>query len=280
MDAAIDKIVYQVLSIIPMPWPVVICLSVFGLKMLFKMYKNKNEILHFLNDWFVIIVILLAACYYIAVYFSENIPSDLPPSGTAPITAAPYHTSGVTRTPTSATTPPATMPPATTPKPDIYYFSLLQNKFNKGTDDLVQVYTGPGDNYFHSNNGHASSYSREFRCCGLTNGNWLMIRYTVKDGIRYGYIDISKYMSNATNIKQLSFNSFPGEVAHVTDLWEDPFLNSAVNHLPSIGRLSVGDSITFLGYYVEDGNKVAYIEAFIDGQKARGFVDKNHIKVY
>ena len=136
------------------------------------------------------------------------------------------------------------------------------------------VYTAPSTKAYRCANGKASCWTEsDLFVGGFEETGWLMIRYNTSDGgVRVGYIPPSYVLSFKADIR-LKFVHIPQTATgriEVTDNPLDP--NSA------FAVLDPGETYYILGRYTYYGNWW-YIECTVDGQVARGFIDRGNTPV-
>ena len=150
------------------------------------------------------------------------------------------------------------------------------NSYFKATfNTSPKFYTGPGTNYLRAGNGKAQyGGGGEARVYGY-EGSWLLIGYETGAGnYRIGYFE-KKYLSNMTyksgnyDVRKMNFEYRSATITAACDITDDPVLRYA-----SFGRLSKGTGCTYLASY---GSSWAYIEVYVNGQKARGFVPSGYV---
>lgn len=132
------------------------------------------------------------------------------------------------------------------------------------------VYTAPSKDSIRLSDGKAScSLAAEIAVAGYTN-HWLMVRYEIKDKkVRVGYIPPENARGVVAEVGALEFDSIPVTLAEAIDISD----NCRDNSTP-FGTLEAGSEITILGKYTYSDNWW-YVEAKLDGQLTRGFIDRN-----
>lgn len=139
----------------------------------------------------------------------------------------------------------------------------------------VGVYSGPGYEYKRGANGKAQFISDSFKYVGL-EGSWLFVRCKVRDGVRYGYIDVSRYSGEVWDLPRLYLSAYPAVTTRYVYLWdsmEEPAMGP-------LATLAAGTDVTYLAVFdSEYGAQYAYVEAVVNGQKVRGFADINSISL-
>lgn len=155
-------------------------------------------------------------------------------------------------------------------------YSLPPFKFEKHKNGIgygdCPVYTAPSENSYRSANGRASVATNGYQVdeAGWVDG-WLLVRYEVKGGWRVGYIP-PKYVKGFKSSMAPHFGWVPciaNETIYVTD--------NVYSHLDSFAVLEPGEEfyvISQYDYYAKEGYDWWYIECVVDGQVARGFIEK------
>lgn len=163
----------------------------------------------------------------------------------------------------------STMDPADSP---VRYFSL-SGHFDFGQTLNKPVYSGPGTQYLRGANGKSQFVSQEFRYGGL-DGDWLLVCCSVKTGTRFGYINVREYRGRMWGIPNVDFAYTGATITRSTGLW-DSMMQSTMGPL---GSLRQGTRVTYLSTFVGEMT-LAYVEAEVNGRKARGFVDLSCIQL-
>ena len=141
----------------------------------------------------------------------------------------------------------------------------------------LDVYTGPGTQYYRTNNGKASYGGGTARIYG-SEGDWLLIGYMLKDGAyRIGYVtrDALAVVSKVKgSIKPLQFDyavAYADDYCRMTD---DPVMNQKMFY-----TIPEGTQVTVLATM---GEKIpapwTYIEVQSPNGPMRGFVWSIHLK--
>jgi uncharacterized protein YraI len=137
----------------------------------------------------------------------------------------------------------------------------------------LDVYTGPGTQYYRTNNGKASYGGGTARIYG-SEGDWLLIGYMLKDGAyRIGYVtrDALAVVSKVKgSIKPLQFDygvAYADDYCRMTD---DPVMNQKMFY-----TIPEGTQVTVLATM---GTSWTYIEANTSQGLMRGFVWSMHLK--
>lgn len=133
------------------------------------------------------------------------------------------------------------------------------------------VYTAPSLNAFRCANGKASvDTNADMWIGGFESGGWLLVRYeTSNGGVRVGYIPPQYIRGFSTTIDRLKFSYIPQVATTYTSITDNP-----LNVNSSFATLMPGETYYILGKYTYYGNWW-YIECDVDGQVARGFINRN-----
>lgn len=138
-----------------------------------------------------------------------------------------------------------------------------------GPRKSIEVYSGPGTRYYRCANGKASvSAADGFEVAG-SDGDWLMIRYTIRQGVRVGYIRIADLSGMLWTGNRLSFANLPAVTNSTAVCYDDPDQQAATE-----GQLIRNTRVTVL--YLSDnirGVRMAYVETQTDGRPRRTFVE-------
>ena len=209
-----------------------------------------------------VFAIIIGVVILVAIY--------LPKGGTGG--PGPYSTPIITTAPTavSPTAAPETAIPKSTPTLNTYTFSSSPLQFPETLNKYV--YTGPGDNYVRAANGKAQFISSEFKYGGR-DGDWLFVRCTVKNGMRYGYIYVGEYSQTIQTIPSLQFSNASAVITRSTGIW-DSLMDYNIG---AVDNLYEGQNVTYLCNFNIDGKKLAYVEASTASGSVRGFVDPSCI---
>lgn len=197
---------------------------------------------------------------------SEPTPT---PSHIPPVVTDVTQETGVSKstpTPTSIPTPtPTPIPTLTT-----YTFSSSPLDFHETLNK--PVYTGPGDYYVRAANGKAQFISSEFKYGGR-DGDWLFVRCTVNNGMRYGYIYAGDYYQTIRNVPTFQFSNTSAVITRSTGIW-DSLMDYNIG---AVDNLYENQRVTYLCNFSIEGRKLAYVEASTASGTVRGFVDPNCI---
>ena len=144
----------------------------------------------------------------------------------------------------------------------------FKDKFFYGGQKL-DVYSGPGKEYYRGNNGRAKASTDEpIQIAGMENG-WILVKYPTSDGsVRVGYVDRDdlKYDFKADDVSLLYQSAKITQSCYICD---DPVLGRQ-----EFALLPAGAQVTYLASYTMH-RSWAYIELFVDDKPARGFVPAN-----
>ena len=133
------------------------------------------------------------------------------------------------------------------------------------------VYTAPSESALRLGNGTAvCNTSKKMDVGGFDAASgWLMVRYkTDNGGSRVGYIP-PRYVSGYKADRTLSFDAVPVRAAATLMVTDSPRSDNEY-----FARLDAGEDFLILGKYTYTGNWW-YIECIVDGQTARGFIDRD-----
>ena len=103
----------------------------------------------------------------------------------------------------------------------------------------------------------------------------MLVRCSVKTGTRYGYINVREYRDQLQGIPRLDFAWLGADITRDTALW-DSMMQATMGPL---GYLRQGTRVTYLSTFVGKEMTLAYVEATVNGKKARGFVDPACIRL-
>lgn len=138
------------------------------------------------------------------------------------------------------------------------------------------VYTAPSESAFRCADGKASCYTDAYMSeAGFDITGWLLVRYeTNNGGIRVGYIP-PKYVRGFKSVMSTpKFDFVPVTAADTIYVTDNPLLPGS-----AFALLNSGETFYILGKYTYYGNWW-YIECTIDGQMARGFIDRSTSSFY
>ena len=133
------------------------------------------------------------------------------------------------------------------------------------------VYTAPSTSAYRGANGKASVDTNHDMWVGgfETGSGWLMVRYDINGGTaRVGYIPPEYIRGFKTDIDKLKFSYIEQKASGSIKITDNP-----LNSNTFFATLSPGETYYILGQYTYYGNWW-YIECYVDGQVARGFIDR------
>ncbi len=152
-----------------------------------------------------------------------------------------------------------------------FKFSIHKNGIgNYGT---CPVYTAPSYSSFRCANGQAacSTYTKMDEA-GFVSG-WLLVRYETNNGsVRVGYIP-PEYVRGFSSGMYPHFGYIPARAGSTIYVTDDP-----MRHANNFAWLDPGEQFHILSkydYYSKDGLQWWYIECYVDGQLANGFIEMN-----
>ena len=133
------------------------------------------------------------------------------------------------------------------------------------------VYTAPSKSAFRCANGKASvDTNADMWIGGLESGGWLLVRYeTSNGGVRVGYIPPDNIKGFKTSIDNPKFSYIAQTATSYISVTDNP-----LNANSSFAMLYPGETYYILGKYTYYGNWW-YIECGVDGQIARGFINRD-----
>lgn len=134
---------------------------------------------------------------------------------------------------------------------------------------VCPVYTAPSLNAYRCNDGKATcATDSPLYICGFNDERWLMVRYSTNDGgTRVGYIP-PRYVTDFETWHKLTFSyvkTTADTALYVTD--------NPLDNYSAFALLDAGETYYVLGDYNYHGDWW-YIECTVDGQVARGFIEK------
>lgn len=145
---------------------------------------------------------------------------------------------------------------------------LAFRSYNLSAGQKLDVYTGPGVNYYRSANGKASvSTNEKVKIAGRENG-WLAIEYETNGGSRrVGYV-LERSLKEKLDVENLELYYDSGLTVTACSLTDEPDGSQT-----SLMRLAAETPLTLLGPYTTDGSyNWAYVEVETDQGPVRGFV--------
>ena len=139
------------------------------------------------------------------------------------------------------------------------------------------VYTAPSEYAFRCADGKASCYTDAYMSeAGFDISGWLLVRYeTNNGGTRVGYIP-PKYVRGFKSVMSgcQHFEYIPVIAADTIRVTDNPLLQGS-----AFATLDQGETFYILAKYTYYGNWW-YIECTVDGQMARGFIDRGTSSFY
>lgn len=134
------------------------------------------------------------------------------------------------------------------------------------------VYTAPYENAYRVNGNAGCDTNSDMAECGFING-WLFVRYqTNKGGYRVGYIPPSYTRGKTITSHTPIWDYVPAKVGNTVLLTDNPMMKGT-----RFATLYPGQEIHVLAkytYFQQQGLDWWYIECYVDGQIARGFIDR------
>ena len=141
---------------------------------------------------------------------------------------------------------------------------------------VMNVFSGPSNYSYRGANGRAMASSNgQIWVCGW-DGDWLLIMYDMNNGAsRVGYVN-KKFIDNRSklDIPKVQFEHRKATLRVDSELTDDPKKAENV-----IGVIRAEQTVSYLGGYRCQGRNWAYVEAYVDGKMARGFVAAELIQV-
>lgn len=153
--------------------------------------------------------------------------------------------------------------------------SLSPFKFEKHKNGIgygsCPVYTAPYLDSYRCADGKASCQTNQaMDDAGFVNG-WLLVRYeTNKGNYRVGYIP-PKYVKDFKSKMSSHFGYIPATADDYLYVTDNPY-----SHNDFFAYLAPGETfhvISRYNYYAKEGFDWWYIECYVDGQVARGFIE-------
>lgn len=138
------------------------------------------------------------------------------------------------------------------------------------------VYTAPSEFAYRCADGKASCCTDAYMSeAGFDITGWLLVRYeTNNGGTRVGYIPPKYVRGFKSGMSTPKFDYIPVTAADVIRVTDNPLLPGS-----AFAFLDPGETFYILGKYTYYGNWW-YIECIVDGQKARGFIDRGTTSFY
>ncbi|MBR0218633.1 MAG: hypothetical protein IJQ33_05500 [Clostridia bacterium] len=159
-----------------------------------------------------------------------------------------------------------------------YYYNVIDFKFFHYQNGIgygnCPVYTAPSASAYRTANGKASIDTNHDMWVGgfETGSGWLMVRYeTNNGGVRVGYIPPEYIRGFKPNLDKLKFSYIEQTAAGYIKITDNP-----LNSNTSFAVLAPGETYHILAQYTYYGNWW-YIECYVNGQVARGFIDRSSV---
>ena len=131
------------------------------------------------------------------------------------------------------------------------------------------VYTAPSADAYRCANGKASCFTNDTVDEAGFVGGWLLVRYeTNNGGYRVGYIPPKYVKGFQSKMRTPQFDYIPVTAADTIRVTDNPKMQNS-----SFATLDYGETFYILGKYTYIGDWW-YIECVVDGQVARGFIDR------
>ena len=142
-------------------------------------------------------------------------------------------------------------------------------------EGVFPVYSAPSsDSLRYANGKSRCDISKDIGEAGY-DGSWLMIRYTTSTGqLRVGYIEAGTAKDYKSTMSGPNRDRIIVTAANQILITDDPF----DKHEP-FGTIHQGETFYILSKYTYTGSWW-YVECFIDGQRARGFIDRKTSSFY
>lgn len=150
--------------------------------------------------------------------------------------------------------------------PDFKFF-VRDDGIGKGN---CPVYTAPSEKSLRLADGNAyCNVGGEIAAAGYVNGEWLLVRYEIKDKkVRVGYIPPRYTKGLKADVSRISFDAVAVQLDEEAEITDNPRSNST-----PYGTLPGGTEITVLAKYTYTGNWW-YVETKLNGKLTRGFIDR------
>lgn len=137
------------------------------------------------------------------------------------------------------------------------------------------VYTAPSEDAFRCANGKAACDTNYYMSEAGYVAGWLLVRYeTNNGGVRVGYIPPRYIRGFKSEMQDPQFEYIPVTAAEQIAVTDNPMLPGS-----SFAVLDAGEEFYVLGKYTYYGDWW-YIECTVDGQLARGFIDRSSSSMY
>ena len=155
-------------------------------------------------------------------------------------------------------------------------FKFFHHKYGIGFG-VCPVYSAPSENAFRTADGKACVDTNwEMYEAGFDAGGWLLVRYTTNNGgTNTGYIPpryVRGFRSQTSCCK--SFDYIPVTAEKTIHVTNNPLLQGS-----AFAVLDPGELFHILAKYTYHGDWY-YIECFVDGKVARGFIDRGESTFY
>ena len=139
----------------------------------------------------------------------------------------------------------------------------------------VPLYTAPSEDSYRAGGGKAAVNTKRKVSEANYVGGWLLVRYENSEGKwRVGYIQRQHLNNFQSTMPDLNFDRIPVIAANTIYVTDDPVLG-----WENIGTLEAGEPFLLLAKYTYNGDWW-YIECEVDGQIARGFIDRNRSRFF
>ena len=150
--------------------------------------------------------------------------------------------------------------------PDFKFF-VRDDGIGKGN---CPVYTAPSEKSLRLADGNAyCNVGGEIATAGYVNGEWLLVRYEIKDKkVRVGYIPPRYTKGLKADVSRITFDAVAVQLDEEIEITDNPRSNST-----PFGTLPKGTEITVLAKYTYTGNWW-YVETKLNGKLTRGFIDR------
>ncbi len=155
--------------------------------------------------------------------------------------------------------------------PDFKFWNHDKNGIGYG---LCPVYTAPYKNAYRCADGKASCQTNAQMSDAGIYGGWLLVRYeTNNGGCRVGYIPPEYIRGYESPMNNRRFeHRVPATATGTINVTDNPFMRNSL-----FTTLYPGDQFYVLAkytYFQQKGLDWWYIECYVDGQVARGFIDR------
>lgn len=143
-------------------------------------------------------------------------------------------------------------------------------------DQSLPVYSAPSTASWRGANGKSNVHTNgAVWAAGWENG-WLLIFYETNNGaVRVGYVQGSGISGGVNNYVQLQFDRKTATVTSYCAMTDDPLMAAV-----TMRNLSAGEHVTYLTTMINQNGRVwDYIETWVDGKTARGFVPHGCLEI-